>query len=152
MLQPVLGQPNPITQTVPRGKSSTMIVLFLGFGCLVLAIFSQWHGNNYDMPEFDDYDGDNDGYLTESEGDLFAEETIDATEWRDNWQSLYSLLYPIGTLTFGMGLLLVVLGPQGENLDKWVRAVFMAGVMWFFIRLLTVDVGVEEILAIMSLI
>ena len=151
-MQPVDGQSEPITQTVPRRKSYTMVLLFIGFGCLVLAIFSQWHGNNYDMPKFDDYDEDKDGFHSEFEAYLFAEDTTDATEWRDNWQSLYSLLYPIGTLTFGMGLLLVVLGSPGEKLDKWVRAVFMAGVMWFLIRLLTVDVGLKELLAISALV
>ena len=152
MMQPIQGQSAPILQDPPRRmKSNTMIVLSFGFMLMVLAIFSQWHGTYYDMPTFEEYDVDNDELHSETEAILFSEATTEANEWKTNWLSLYSLLHPIGLLTFGLGLLFLVLGPQGEKMDKWVRAVFMAGVMWFLVRLLTVDYSLEDINALLSI-
>ena len=152
MMQPLHGQSGPIAQVSPSPRNfNTMIMLFLGFFLMVFAIFSQWHGTHYDMPTFEEYDLDKDELHSEAEGKLFSEATTEANEWKANWQSNYSLLHPIGLLTFGMGLLFLVLGPQGANMDKWVRAVFMAGVMWFLVRLLTVDYSLEEVISLISL-
>ena len=141
MMQPLHGQSGPIAQVSPSPrKFNTMIMLFLGFFLMVFAIYSQWHGNHYDMPTFEEYDLDKDELHSEAEGELFSEATTEANEWKANW-----------LLTFGMGLLFLVLGPQGANMDKWVRAVFMAGVMWFLVRLLTVDYSLEEVISLISL-
>ena len=152
MMQPIQGQSAPILQDSPRRiKSNNMIVISFGFMLMVLAILSQWHGTHYDMPTFEEYDIDKDELHSETEAILFSEATTEANEWKTNWTSLYSLLHPVGLLTFGMGLLFLVLGPQGEKMDKWVRAVFMAGVMWFLVRLLTVDYSLEDIISLITI-